>query len=1795
MLEKIKFQNGVIVKSQYLNEVQKGSVISTTSPRSEYYSDPSELDHELWDIAQRDAIKDWEIAHPDIESETNIGRLAHDGVLWGCTNCAETDLDEIEVSFNIRPNITRKDLDNSILGNNQIGVVVGSGKILDETLQVVEWPTTVVVVSPNATNYIYAYYDNSEVVLVANTTLPSRASLYTSLARVEIDETSEITNVVDLRHGVYIDSLLNRFDNLRNTELISANTTLQTWQRALVDTANGEIYITLPADAVNNDLVSVVDAVGTFSNFPVHILPGGDKKINNSSATLTISKTNAQVNLFFFEPLNTWLFSDDFLSEDYKELGEFISCGGWECIGVTQPEDCPDGQAIPPIFPDPSEGVYFYESQSSKCFKKLSPHISVYSDGKGGYTKLFGEKRCARSSDTTKSEARVIKVDLALGNDHIANSGTLVPFKTVERALLESAYRSKDFDKISIEVSQDTYYIDNSLGSDFESIRTLDDSGLYFRTYTDYNVAFVGADYIVAMHSSEETVLGQIPRGLEIGRVIYTESGASGVISKVSYKNICTTDCGWILELRYLTGTISMDEKIYFDNFAVLNPATGGVIVPNGVSLVSKDLRKTKIHPRYVPSIRDSSEPTSILKLTGNSYVSGFTFADNEMFTQSHTKLAVAEFVSERELEIYYLGKLKTLYEIDRTYVPRLDSNEIGIVSPTTIDSLSRLTDNYENLTGTEDFRTDQSESNGDSAPYSEGGLTYFPGKIKFEGFIIPDVNNTRGSSPYLKTCSVRSNFGLCGVLVDGDKVKGFKSMLVSEFTVVSIQLDPECYIDPEVTYYNLPTDSVDPKQYKPETRSYGFKVINNGYAQVVSCFVIGAADHFVSESGGEISISNSCSNFGDKSLVSHGFKSAALPQDASAEVDLGREYFGTRISKIIRPKPVSLQPTKVSTKLSIDVNATLAHYTSPLAYRLYLRGPEPSAELLGEYSYTSVDSGVVSLSTGLNPERGSLVVDAVEYVGGRIVRNSYSALIDDTALVYNPDLDDKIQIFKYDPNPGVTEQNVTGTYNLDYMTSVLGRSDIITLPASITEGSYFYINSDKTQVYTITRVIDNTATFTPELVGSSVVDAQITLVSNDFLGGLWYVDVKDPDTDNKLSEGLSVVAQNSPVYVRRDIDTRSDSDRLYKVVLKGFDLDFGLRPPQVDYVLEASADYNAAINTDSTPLVLRSLSKVSDGEYEAIVVTSDNFDAELYPEKDLDTPELTENPETSISYQAVSKLAQYQYINIEPEHLVANSNPFNITYKNSSAPFLIELRKPSVIRANSHTWEWVGYLNYDSVFVQTGSFDNQAQLDKLISESSGGKVYATGSTEVGQLIVGSKFASLASTVAQVSLPTSLDTLGINSSLELSPFSTLNLDLQTSLQISGSTRLLNELGTTLNSNNSNYESYASTAKAGFVQLASQLEVDAGTSANTAITPETLQAKKASDNFYGISKLSNAAEVREWITTGAGNNPTDVVTNQSLGSNLVLLNTAKSLASDLRFTLSATGAPATIQSSSLWVWGSLVSLWKDNSWDIVRVPNSESFNLEEIGATVPNTLYNVYAYVNDSDEFKLACSSVTTTLEDGIVVASSDKRYRFVGKVYVYSSNGAILSASNLSGSPADVPKLYYSNFLNPSAIALNLLFEEDFPTIISSMAGWDSPASANSAYEPGTSYEHIPKISFVSAIEQNIRAEATLLTSYDYSVANPNQLAEYVHTAVGMNLGSMDSTPVNAVHSRCLVGSTVARLSTCQASLSTRAEARALDLVYVFKSTIVGTQATDIIHNKNLLGLNHGLRLTLEA
>ena len=179
-------------------------------------------------------------------------------------------------------------------------------------------------------------------------------------------------------------------------------------------------------------------------------------------------------------------------------------------------------------------------------------------------------------------------------------------------------------------------------------------------------------------------------------------------------------------------------------------------------------------------------------------------------------------------------------------------------------------------------------------------------------------------ASPYIFNVSLRSVFGMCGVLADGNKATGFKSMVIAQFTGIGLQKDDRAFVlynqdipstgvyDDNTKSGNETISSNSRARYKPEFKNFHVKVTNNSFIQAVSIFAIGYAEHFVTENGGDVSLTNSNSNFGANALTSVGFRKDSFTQDNTGY-----------ISHIYPPKEVPLTESSLEFN-PIDVEKTV-------------------------------------------------------------------------------------------------------------------------------------------------------------------------------------------------------------------------------------------------------------------------------------------------------------------------------------------------------------------------------------------------------------------------------------------------------------------------------------------------------------------------------------------------------------------------------------------------------------------------------------------------------------------------------------------------------------------------------------------------------------------------------------------------------------------------------------------------------------------------------------------------------
>ena len=197
------------------------------------------------------------------------------------------------------------------------------------------------------------------------------------------------------------------------------------------------------------------------------------------------------------------------------------------------------------------------------------------------------------------------------------------------------------------------------------------------------------------------------------------------------------------------------------------------------------------------------------------------------------------------------------------------------------------------------------------------------------------ETDTVTGASPYVFNVSLRSVYGMNGMLADGATASGFKSMVVAQFTAVSLQKDDRAFVKYNPvsrTYDGISISKVTGAQLASESSStnsntvyhldsravyrkgwdtHHISMINDAIIQIVSVFAIGFNKHFDCQSGGDASITNSNSNFGQIALVSEGFKAEAFTKDDQGYV-----------TSIVAPQTISEEEVNIDL-FTLDVGLT--------------------------------------------------------------------------------------------------------------------------------------------------------------------------------------------------------------------------------------------------------------------------------------------------------------------------------------------------------------------------------------------------------------------------------------------------------------------------------------------------------------------------------------------------------------------------------------------------------------------------------------------------------------------------------------------------------------------------------------------------------------------------------------------------------------------------------------------------------------------------------------------------------
>jgi len=984
-------------------------------------------------------------------------------------------------------------------------------------------------------------------------------------------------------------------------------------------------------------------------------------------------------------------------------------------------------------------------------------------------------------------------------SDAIDNRGNsaLRPFKSIQRAFLEVArfsYRvglsNDEFDAFSIMLYPAEYVVDNRPGEVlYTNVPPIDSNS---------NLDITSSSNVLYKYNSVEGGI-IVPRGCSL---VGTDLRRTKIIPK--YVPYPTTYGNEILSESDIPGRCAIFKVTggtYFWQFSFFDGAEEGVYYrPGSTNTLAP---KFSHHRLTCFEFADGLNPLSTLISQGQ--------VPNEDYT------AVANIQERTDLEIYYQKVSKAFATIpDTSGDPTADQiqarvEENRIVGPISDEyRVLQITRNGNTATAVTVDEFDNPRDHGFSVgvninisgvtgstgPSSEADTGLYNGSFTVTSAsnnvftyqmtaepsgnavgsnisVKTEIDTVDSASPYAFNLSLRSVWGMNGMNADGSKATGFKSMVVAQFTGLSLQKDDRAFVR-----YNNSTGNYDNAVsgdgahldgFAEYRKGWGHRHIvasNDAFVQAVSVFAVGYFGHFTCESGADMSITNSNSNFGNTALRAAGFKAKSFSKDKAGE-----------ITHIIPPKALAAISTTAT-----GTNATnLITLADDGSVNGVIEGMTVSGTGIGD------DATVVSFNT--NTRVITLSVNNTDTVSGNIIFGEETGVnwvnIDiKRTRVVNAALAGQGQtpgtrLYLY----GYTVEASPPTTRVQGYT-VGARQDGTGANAIADKLNCLLVSSGESEASVKTASI---SPYGPSVSGlkAGVVGSPLQYDANTYtIGGTpntvggWYLSVDS--TANGIYTDITANSQYDNVnftpttFLRRIADGRDLQDRTFRVRMK-IDKDKTNplpRDPLSGYVMQP-------LNSDTTNY---SLSKcyyiydievvqefergVADGIYyltllcASIAPSTSNFNDrkfsqnvnEVYPTFDRDnpvadpvaaisvadnqtiglvnatdgaTPTPALDPQRSITKEAVEFLLAdtgwtqpgttpaWDSVNDELSdvQLTARAGDeeerkINVRENNDGtvAPIPIEFRRHSILRSGNHTFEYLGFGpgNYSTAFPQT-------------------------------------------------------------------------------------------------------------------------------------------------------------------------------------------------------------------------------------------------------------------------------------------------------------------------------------------------------------------------------------------------------------------------------------------------------------------------------------------------------------
>ena len=450
------------------------------------------------------------------------------------------------------------------------------------------------------------------------------------------------------------------------------------------------------------------------------------------------------------------------------------------------------------------------------------------------------------------------------------------------------------------------------------------------------------------------------------------------------------------------------------------------------------------------------------------------------------------------------------------------------------------------------------------------------------------ETDTVSGASPYIFNISLRSVYGMNGMWADGSKASGFRSMVVAQFTGVSLQKDDRAFVKYNPTsriYEGLSTTKVagatlssqssstnigsvyhlDPRAiYRNGWESSHIKATNDSFIQIVSVFAIGFNKHFDAQTGADFSITNSNSNFGQIAISASGFKKEAFDKDNKAF-----------ITSIIAPRAIVGQEDKIDW-IALDVQKTISTGNNS---RLYL------------YGYNSLDDVPPILTQGYRI--GAQVSDKLYFVGNGTEYSANILMSDGTTS----------SVKQYSASAPDNSNNFTiGPNTLDTKEKVIILSDDGDLPENIVENTVYYVidNGDNNTIK-LASSESNAKTGTAITVYGGTSLKILSRVSDknagedghpvQYDGTQWYIRTNAGSYNTSIYYAITTLGvagltvRTEPSYIKRIADTRSLDEKIYKIRVVIPKESANAKNPENGFIIQESS--TGAIDIDFTKSTL--------------------------------------------------------------------------------------------------------------------------------------------------------------------------------------------------------------------------------------------------------------------------------------------------------------------------------------------------------------------------------------------------------------------------------------------------------------------------------------------------------------------------------------------------------------------------------------------------------------------------------